>query len=433
NTVQPIGMATVHMTTDDSCPFHVTESQQALAREFEPFRFLADPHPLLARSRRRAPLFHDEKLDHWVVTDYQTIREILTDHETYSSVNALDPISPLDPAVPEALEAGGFGARPFIVNIDGDEHSEHKRIFTSVLHPRRVARFEPEIRSLARGLIGRFPRSGPFDFVDEFSLEFPALVIFTFLGLPAEDVRDVKSWADTRMQLFFGNLAPEQQRAQAGGIVEFWRYIEDHIARQLDDPGDHFVGDMVRLHLSGEEDVTTNDIANYCWSFLFAGHETTTAQTTSMVRDLLQQRQAWEAVVADQTLVGRAVEESLRMNTSVFNWRRRTTRDVEIHGQTVPAGSDLFVVIGSANRDDTEFADPDRFQVEREEVRRHMGFGFGAHYCVGAGLARLQLKVVLEELISTAPDLELVPGGEQRHIDNVSFCGPRTLWLQRRG
>jgi len=412
-----------------TCPFHTTEAQSALSDDFDAFTFLADPHPILTRSREDAPVFYDEATGYWVVTRYDTIRTALGDTETYSSVNALDPMSELDPQVPAILEAGHFGGRPFIVNIDGEEHREHKRIMSKVLHPRAVSSFEPRIRELAHTMLSEFPSDKPFDFVDGFTLEFPALVIFEFLGLPAEVVRDVKGWADARLELFFGRLPADQQIAEAGGVVQFWQFIEQHIDAQVEDPGDHFVGDMVRLMLSGEEEVTRNDIANYCWSFLFAGHETTTGQIGSMIRDMLTQREAWDAVVDDPSLISGAVEESLRMNTSVFNWRRRTTREVEPDGVTVPADSDVFLVYGSANRDDRQFPDADRFNVEREGVRRHLGLGFGEHFCVGAGLARLQLKIVLEEITAMMPDLQLVPDAEQRYINNTSFCGPRSLWL----
>jgi len=185
-------------------------------------------------------------------------------------------------------------------------------------------------------MLAELPSDEPFDFVDRFSLEFPALVIFEFLGLPATVVREVKGWADARLELFFGSLPPDRQAAEVQGIVEFWRFIEQHIDAQAKDPGNHFVGDMVRLMLDGEEAVTKNDIANYCWSFLFAGHETTTGQIGSMVRDMLPQREAWDAIISDPTKITKAVEESLRMNTSVFNWRRRTTREVELDGVIVP-------------------------------------------------------------------------------------------------
>ena len=412
-----------------TCPFHSTPAQAELSADFDAFTFLADPHPLLARARNTAPVFYDEATEHWVITAYETIREILTDTETFSSVNVLDPMVPFDPAVPEVLEAGGFGGRPFIVNIDGGEHDEHKRIMSKVLHPRAVAQFEPAIRELAVDMIERFPDDEPFDFVDAFALEFPALVVFTFLGMPHEVVRNVKAWADGRMRLFFGNVSAEEQVSEAEGIVEFWQFIEDHIRSQMDDPGDHFVGDLVRLLQSGEEDLTINDIANYCWAFLFAGHETTTNQLSNMVRDMLDQREAWQQVVADPTVVRNAVEESLRMNTSVFNWRRQTTREVELHGVTIPADAKLFVVYGSANRDATMFEDPDRFIVDRPDARRHLGLGFGSHFCVGAGLARLQLKVVLEELTARRPELRLVADAERRFLHNVGFCGSRTLWV----
>lgn len=413
------------------CPFHQSPAQATISNDFDAFGFLADPHPILSRARADAPLFYDEATGYWVLSRYETIRQILIDPETYSSANALDPITPLDPEVPRILEEGQFGGRPFIVNIGGDEHTEHKRIMSKVLHPRAVTDFEPVIRDLAVKMLDAFPVGEPFDLVEWFSLEFPALVIFEFLGMPAKVVREVKGWADARMELFFGNLPPERQIQEASGIVDFWRYIEDHIDAQMENPGNHFVGDLIRLLQSGEEQITRNDIANYCWAFLFAGHETTTAQVTNMVRDMLLQREAWDLVVGDPSLARNAVEESLRMNTSVFNWRRRTTREVELHGQTVPADSNLFLVYGSANRDADEFADPDKFIVGRPEARRHLGLGFGAHFCVGAGLARLQLKIVLEEITARMPGLQLVPDAETRHINNFSFCGPRSLWLQR--
>ncbi len=412
------------------CPLHTNDAQRELSDAFDAFTFLADPHPILTRAREQAPVFYDEATGYWVVTRYDTVRAALADPETFSSVNTLEPMSELDPRVPHTLQAGNFGGRPFIVNIDGDEHREHKRIMSKVLHPRAVSAFEPQIRDLARSMIATFPANEPFDFVDRFTLEFPALVVFEFLGLPAEVVRDVKGWADARLELFFGRLPTEQQVAEAEGVVLFWQFIEQHIDAQIQDPGDHFVGDLIRLMLSGEESVTRNDIANYCWSFLFAGHETTTGQLGSMVRDMLTQREAWNAVVRDPSLINGAVEESLRMNTSVFNWRRRTTREVELEGLTIPQGANVFLVFGSANRDDRQFPDPDRFDVERPDVRRHLGLGFGEHFCVGAGLARLQLKIVLEELTTALPNLDIVPGSPVRTIDNASFCGPRSLWLE---
>ena len=191
------------------CPFHTTPEQAALSSEFDAFSFLSDPHPILHRARDSAPIFFDEATGHWVITSYAAIRSMLTDPATYSSVNALDPISSLDPSVPSILEEGEFGGRPFIVNIDGDEHSEHKRIMSKVLHPRSVAAFEPRIRDLASRMIDELPTDEPFDFVDRFTLEFPALVIFEFLGMPAEAVREVKGWADGRLALFFGDLTSE--------------------------------------------------------------------------------------------------------------------------------------------------------------------------------------------------------------------------------
>lgn len=403
----------------------------SIAADFDPFTLFEDPHPILRRARAEEPVFRDEHTGYWVVTRYDKIKEILSDPETFSAENALEPIMPLDSEVPKILAAGKFGAKPFIVNVDGDAHLERKRIFASVLHPRKVASLEPRIRELARRMLAECPADEAFDLVERFARDFPALVIFDILGFPEHDVPAIKSWAEARMELFFGRLPPEHQREQAHGMVKFWRYIEDHIEGQLDDPGDHFVGDLVRLHVSGEEDVSLNDIACYCFAFLFAGHETTSAQIANMVRDMLTQRETWEAVVADPSLAPAAAEESLRMNTATFNWRRRTTAPVDIDGHELPAGANLFLVYGSANRDSEHFADADRFDIGREGHSRHLGLGYGSHFCSGAALARLELTVTLEEMTSSMPDLRLLDDRELIWVHNVSFCGPRSLWLQR--
>ena len=171
---------------DGGCPFHTTEAQAELSKEFDAFTFMAEPHDLLARARRDAPVFYDETTDYWVVTSYESVKSMLGQPAIFSSSIALDPMCPLDPEVPSILKEGKFGARPFILNIDGEEHSEHKRIMSKVLHPRAVADREGRIREIAIDLIDSFPTDRDFDFVDRFSLEFPALVIFDFLGLPQD-------------------------------------------------------------------------------------------------------------------------------------------------------------------------------------------------------------------------------------------------------
>jgi cytochrome P450 len=174
------------------------------------------------------------------------------------------------------------------------------------------------------------------------------------------------------------------------------------------------------------------EITSVAYGLSFAGHETTTNLTSNAVRRLLENRDQWDALCADPALIPNAVEEVLRFDTSVIAWRRRTTRAVRLGDTDIPAGARLLLMLGGAGRDAARFPDPERFDVHREDAGRHLAFGKGIHFCLGAPLARMEVRIVLELLTAAAPDLELV--GDQR-LDfppNVSFRGPSQLWLRRR-
>jgi cytochrome P450 len=162
---------------------------------------------------------------------------------------------------------------------------------------------------------------------------------------------------------------------------------------------------------------------------MFAGHETTTNQLTNAFRELMIQRHAWEAICADPSLIPSVVEETLRLDGAVIHWRRRAKKDVEISGVKVPAGANIMLSFAAANRDEAVFPDPDVLDVRRANARKHLTFGNGIHVCAGAALARLEMKIVMEEVTKRFPDMRLAPGEDVSHLYTYVFRAPTALWV----
>ena len=168
------------------------------------------------------------------------------------------------------------------------------------------------------------------------------------------------------------------------------------------------------------------------YGLLIAGHETTTSMSANAIVTLMRHREAWDRLCADPALIPNAVEELLRFDSSVITWRRKALKAVEVAGVPIPEGAKLLLALCSGNRDDAHFPEPERFDLDRENAKTHLSFGFGIHYCLGAPLARLELKVILEELTQRLPSLRLVPDQTWEFPPNTSFRGPAHLWVEWR-
>ncbi|MCB0503225.1 MAG: cytochrome P450, partial [Bacteroidetes bacterium] len=179
----------------------------------------------------------------------------------------------------------------------------------------------------------------------------------------------------------------------------------------------------VRYQLEGNE-ITDHEIATICYSVLFAGHETTTTLIGNSVRELLLHRESWERICQDPKLISKAVEEVLRYSPSIVAWRRKSTEDAVIGGIKIPKNSNLLLVMGSGNRDETVFEEGESFQIDRNSARNHLSFGYGIHFCIGSALAKLEAKIVLEELTAAIPQLQLKKGQDFEFAPNTSFRAP---------
>ncbi|WP_433277955.1 cytochrome P450 [Pseudonocardia xinjiangensis] len=411
-------------TTSSTCPAH---------RSFDPFAadYLHDPYPHLAQVRAEAPAFHAPDLDMWVVTRYVDIERIFTDPGTFSAAIAQDPIFPLADEARTTLRDGGFRAGATMSSADPPKHTRIRRHNLRAFSARRTGALEPKVRAKAEELATRMVSGRRFDVVEELTFPLPAYMIFTLIGFPPEDTEMLKSWCGNRMAFSWGLPSATEQSEIATNMARYWRYCEQFVADRLADPQDDFTSDHIRVHLDDPEQLSIDEIIGVIYGLSFAGHETTTNLTTNTIRRLLEHRDQWEALCADPSLITNAVEEVLRFDTSVLAWRRITTQPVRIGDVDVPAGAKLMLLLGSADRDADRFPDPDTFDIRRPDAARHLAFGKGIHFCLGAPLARMEVRIVLELLTSLAPDLALVRDQQLTFPPNISFRGPQRLLLER--
>ena len=389
--------------------------------------YLADPYPYLTEAREAAPAFYSASIQHWVVTRYADVRHAFRTPAEFSAVNANSPLLPPCPAAVRALEEGGFAAVPTLANVDPPAHTRVRRLANIAFTPKRVAQMEPFIRDLVvRFCVERLQR-GRADLVRDLAWELPALVLFRVLGISDDDVARVKAGSWSRILFVYGRADETEQVRAAEGMAAFWRYAEDLVTKREQTPRDDFTSALAHARDPDGQGLTRQQATTVVLNLLFAGHETTTGLLGNAFRRLLGDRPSWDSVVRDPSLIPNAVEEVLRLDSSVIAWRRRTLQAVDIGGIAVPAAANVLLLIGSANRDPSVFPDPDRFDIRRENAEEHLSFGIGPHHCLGAPLARLQARIVIEELSARLPTLRRVPGAALKFAPNVSFRGPLSL------
>jgi cytochrome P450 len=399
-----------------------------LNEEFDPFD-LTDPFPFYRRARKEAPIIYSAKVGSWVFFRHDDIKAIFNDWKTFSSENAQSPFWPLADDAQRILSEGGFGGRSGLSARIPPDHTRLRTIVQGAFGPRRFKAIEPQIRNIINRAIDAFVAKGETDLIRDFAYDVPALAIFCLLGVPPEEAPHVKAWSESRALLTWGNLTPEQQIPHAHNMVHYWEYCCALVARRHKEASDDLPGDLVRMQNEGAE-ISDEEIANICYSQLFAGQETTTSLIGNGLRELLLHPEEWNAVVADRYLVANAIDEILRFTPSIVAWRRRVRAEATIAGINLPEQSNLLLLLGSGNRDEAVFEDSDRFDVRRRNARAHLSLGYGIHYCLGAQLARLQMSIVLETLPKRLRNLRLKPNQTFAFAPNASFRTPRALFAE---
>jgi cytochrome P450 len=272
---------------------------------------------------------------------------------------------------------------------------------------------------VANELIDRFVDRGQAELIGEFTFPYPTQVIAGLLGLPREDYKQFQHWSIAILS-FFGN--------QAQGIAaseEVKEYLGGILAERRRNPRDDIISDLAHAELEGER-LDDEEIFSFVRMLLPAGVETTYRSTGNLLFCLLSHPDQLDAVRTDRTLVPQAIEEALRFETPLLQITRLATRDTEISGVPIPAGSTVMLMLAAGNRDETRYPDPDRFDMFREP-KPHISFGQGPHTCLGLHLARLEMQLALNLLLDRLPNLRLDPAGDDPHIHGQTFRSPTSL------
>lgn len=373
-----------------------------------------NPYPLYDQIRTSLPLLREPTRGMWMVFDYEGVRRVLSDPETFSSRAA----------------PGGGKPLEWMIFMDPPRHTKLRAIVARAFTPRVIAGLEGRIAEISRGLIDRFVGRGEVDLAAEYSVPLPTMVIAEMLGIPSEDWPRFKRWSDAILLLSDTVSGTPDDAARAGAAfmaarAEMSPYVAGVLERRRTEPADDLLTRLATAEVDGQR-LTDQEILGFFQLLLLAGNETTTNLINNAVLCFAENPGELARVRADMKLLPRAIEEVLRYRSPLQAAFRVTLHDAQVHGKTIPAGSLVLTMIGSANRDPKQFAEPARFDVTRDP-NPHVAFGHGAHFCMGAPLSRLEARVALTDLLGRLPRLELAVDGPWEPRRAFHVHGPTRL------
>ncbi|MET4580202.1 cytochrome P450/oxidoreductase [Ottowia thiooxydans] len=403
------------------------------AAAFDPFEdaYMQSPSDYVRWAREQEPVFWSPQLGYWVVTRYEDVKAVFRDNLLFSPSVALEKITPATPEVMQVLQGYGFAMNRTMVNEDEPDHMARRRLLMDAFLPARLATFEPMVRSLARQYMDRFIDNGRADLVAEMFYEIPLNVALKFLGVPDDGAEQLREFAVAHTLNTWGRPTAQEQIQIAHDVGRFWETAQEILDNMRAQPdGEGWMYETIRQHLEHPDVVPESYMRSMMMAILAAAHETTSNATANAFHTLLSHRSAWEALCENPALIPNAVEECLRVGGSIIAWRRLATDDAVVGGVAIPKGSRILLLQASANFDPSHFENPEEVDVYRESAVEHMSFGYGAHQCMGKNIARMQMRVFIEEFTRRLPHLKLVPEQSFSYLSNTSFRGPSALFAE---
>ncbi|MGO8861170.1 MAG: cytochrome P450 [Acidimicrobiales bacterium] len=356
-----------------------------------------NPHEELAWLRSHAPVWRDRRSGVWGVATYELVKYVSAHPELFSNAGGIRP---------------DHGPSPMMIDMDDPAHWQRRQLVNKGFTPKRVRDKEASIRGVVDALIDGICEKGACDLVAEFAAWLPLIVIGDALGVDPADRAQLLRWSEDMMTMLGQRQEGALERATAAAM-EYAAYAMDVIAARRQVPSEDLMSVLVHAEVDGDR-LDDAEIIGESLLILNGGDETTRHVISGGVYELLRQPGNWAALRDDRALLPTAIEEMLRWVSPIKNMARVATQDIELGGQRIAEGEQLLLLYPSANRDEKVFTDPDRFDIRRHP-NDHLAFGFGAHFCLGNSLARLELRIALEHLLDRLPDLTLAEPGEPDH------------------
>jgi cytochrome P450 len=367
-----------------------------------------DPYPVYRRLRDEFPVHHNPRMRFWTLSRYDDVLAALQAPDLYISGKGVYV------GVPDYEEANLTASVPLLITTDRPRHTRLRALVSRAFTPRRVALLEHRIRAIARGLLDDVKGMPAFDLVREFSGPLPTIVIAEMLGVPAEDQEWFKEKSIAVAQFDPTTIRDREAAAQqAGPAIELGQYLAEVLAQRRNEPREDLLSALLAAEIDGER-LSDAELIGFGFLLLVAGNETTTNLISNAAILLDRHRDQRRLLLEDPKRISGAIEEFLRYDSPVQGLARTTTAPVTLHGVTIPAGGRVLLLFGSANHDERVIADAARFDVLRDP-NPHLAFGFGAHFCLGANLARLEARVAFEEFLPRLPDYRMTETRVERH------------------
>ena len=373
---------------------------------FNPYSydFHDDPFPVYRRLRDEAPCYHDDDLDFWALSRYDDILSALHDPDTYCSRFGIT----LEPGNPV----------PMLLTTDPPEHTALRRMVSRAFTPRRIADLEPSIRALSTSYLDELPGGDTVDLIADYAALLPMDVISRLLGVPDSDQEQLRQWSDALLHREEGDM--EVTPVGVDAAYQLYKYFSALVDEKRTGPGDDDLAAALVASESGGEQLADDQVVGFLFLLIIAGNETTTKLLGNCLLALQRFPSERAKVLADPGRIPDAVEEILRFEGSTQVMARTLLRPVTRHGRTMPAGDKVLLLFGSGNRDERVWDRPDVYDIDRAWPTHHLAFGHGIHVCLGAALARLEMRVSLEELLRRHPNYEIDESALRRvHSGNV--------------
>jgi len=370
-----------------------------------------DPFPHYERMRETAPVFHDDDSGSWHVFRYDDVQRVLSEHARFSSRMGGD-----DPSETGQLFASS------LITADPPRHRQLRSLVTQAFTPKAVDGLAPRISQLTEELLEGIASLGTADLIQELAYPLPVIVISELMGVPADDRDRFKHWSDVVVSQTRSGAVNEDQHLTN---VEMTGYFLDLIEQRRSRPGNDLISNLLAAEIDGQK-LSVAELLGFCSLLLVAGNETTTNLIGNAVLCFTEVPGTTERLRQEPSLLPQAIEEVLRFRSPVQSMYRVTVADTTLGDVQIPAGAPLVAWIGSANRDERQFERPARFDVDRSP-NRHLAFGHGIHFCLGAPLARLEARIALEGILSRLPGLALAPGSRLERMDSTIVYGLKAL------